>query len=262
MVRDDLRAASARGIFSEMFKFKRITTGLVFALAISLAPATAQPPRRPIKWSGFIPPVSCRNPCRGWRRKRAVQEIQSRFQFGVYFVLGHRYRGLVGRRCRDDCHRRRRQRRGLSPRLHRCRFYRRHQKHHDPNLGGRRQYQETGRSQRQEDRRQPDRRQLALFYHPGAAPLRHGRHSRRSVHSNRRRSRDLRGVRQRVDRRRQFDPADGRAGDRQRLSLRYLRSRSENSLCRYSVCDQALGDGQAAASHRPISCAPWRKPPS
>src|SRR4030095_8377777 len=53
MARDDLRAASARRIFGEMFKFKRITTGLVFALAISLAPATARAAAAPDKMVGI-----------------------------------------------------------------------------------------------------------------------------------------------------------------------------------------------------------------
>ena len=45
-------------------------------------------------------------------------------------------------------------------------------------LGGRRQYQKAGRSQRQTDRRKPNRRQLTLLYDSGAAPLQHGAESR------------------------------------------------------------------------------------
>ena len=67
-----------------------------------------------------------------------------------------------------------RQRGGLRARLDRRGIYRRRQKHHDPDPGRRRQYQETGRSQRQKDRRQPNRRQLALFHHTGAAPFGYG----------------------------------------------------------------------------------------
>ncbi len=41
------------GFLGEMFKFKRITTGLVFALAISLAPATARAAAAPDKMVGI-----------------------------------------------------------------------------------------------------------------------------------------------------------------------------------------------------------------
>ncbi len=50
---DDLRPAVQGGFLGEMFKFKRITTGLVFALAISLAPATARAAAAPDKMVGI-----------------------------------------------------------------------------------------------------------------------------------------------------------------------------------------------------------------
>src|SRR4026208_191372 len=47
------RAGTARRILGEMFKFKRTTTGLIFALAIGLAPATARAAAAPAKMVGI-----------------------------------------------------------------------------------------------------------------------------------------------------------------------------------------------------------------
>ena len=47
------RAGTARRILGEMFKFKRTTTGLIFALAIGLAPATGRAAAAPDKMVGI-----------------------------------------------------------------------------------------------------------------------------------------------------------------------------------------------------------------
>ena len=54
--------------------------------------------------------------------------------------------------------------------------------------------------------------------------------------------------------------ADGRASDSAGISLCGLRTRSEDSLRRDGLRDQAFRDREASPGHWQLSCARWRKP--